>query len=1015
MRSKPKPQASDDRDLMTSPPAGRPPSPPPPGTITAGRVGMATILIVDDVSANRDSLVTLLHDHGHRLLEAADGSAALAAVHAEHPDLVITDVLMPVMDGYELVRQLRLDPATSQIPVVFYTAQYGEREARAHALSSGASDVLTKPAEPEEVLKIVGRVLAGGSETAVPPIAAPLTEQFNREHLRLLTDVISGNLWDLRYANARLRALINIGLELASERDADRLLRRAGAAARDLFGATYITLGIVDPGDHRLQRAVTCCGAGAADWIECGDPAPGILRTVVIERQTVRGDNPGGDPGGLQLPARHPAVHAFLAVPLASTAHVYGWLLLVGNEGRSFTEEDEHLALALAGQVGRIYELEHEISERKSSQSALRDERDRAQRCLDTADVVLLALNLDGQITLINRMGCDLLGWEETELVGRDWVDTCLPDWSRSAFRQQFDRLVGGDLSIIHSTILARSGEERLIEWRNTLLRDDAGCVTGTFSSGTDVTERTQAVEALRTAEERMRFALDSANVGIWDMDYRSGVLRWSETLEAHHGLRPGTFGKTFEAFVERIHPDDRASVLETIGTAMKSGSDFSLQNRIVWPDGTVRWLTGAGRILLGEHGEPVRGLGIFIDVTDRRALEAQYHHAQKMEAIGRLAGGVAHDFNNLLTGILGYCELLLADFDPDDPRQADIAEIRKAGASAAGLTRQLLAFSRREIIEPALLDLNMVMDDMRAMLGRLIGEDVEIVLRLRPELAPLMADRGQLEQIVMNLAVNARDAMPRGGRLTIETANVELDENYAKAHFGVSPGPYVALTVSDTGTGMTPDVQDRLFEPFFTTKKLGSGTGLGLATVHSIVGTTGGSINVYSEVGTGTSFKVYFPRADAAAMVVDTPPQAARALGGGETVLVVEDAEGLRKLTRRLLERQGYTVLVAGNADEALGLFEANASIAVLVTDVVMPGGSGPDLARQLIERRPALKVVYMSGYTEDTIVQHGIVKAGIAFVHKPFTSETLGRNIRDVLDGIEQPRVSLPPTLTP
>ena len=418
--------------------------------------------------------------------------------------------------------------------------------------------------------------------------------------------------------------------------------------------------------------------------------------------------------------------------------------------------------------------------------------------------------------------------------------------------------------------------------------------------------ERHRSAEALRTAEERMRFALEAADVGIWDMDYTTGVLRWSETLEAQYGLQPGTFGGTFEAFVERIHPDDRASVLETVGKAMKSGADFSIQHRSIWPDGTVRWLSGAGRILLGEHGEPVRGVGISLDVTERRTLEEQYQQAQKMEAIGRLAGGVAHDFNNLLTVILGYCELLLADLDPDDPRQADIAEIQKAGARAAGLTRQLLAFSRKQIIEPTLLDLNVVVADMRAMLGRLIGEDVKVVLGLRPELAPVKADRGQVEQIVMNLAVNARDAMPNGGTLTIETANVELDEHYAKTHLAVKPGPYVALTVTDTGTGMTPEVQARLFEPFFTTKELGKGTGLGLATVHGIVTRSGGSVNVYSEVGRGTSFKVYFPRADAAEMVVEAPPPVARPRAGTQTVLVVEDADGLRELARTLLRAAG-------------------------------------------------------------------------------------------------------------
>ena len=431
----------------------------------------------------------------------------------------------------------------------------------------------------------------------------------------------------------------------------------------------------------------------------------------------------------------------------------------------------------------------------------------------------------------------------------------------------------------------------------------------------------------------------------------------------------------------------------------MKSGADFSTQHRSSWPDGSVRWLSGAGRIHLGEHGEPVRGVGISLDVTERRTLEAQYQHAQKMEAIGRLAGGVAHDFNNLLTAILGYCELVLSDLSPGDPHEADIGEIQKAGLSAAELTRQLLAFSRKEIIEPTRLDLNSVVTDMRAILGRLIREDVKVVMGLGPQLACVKADRGQVEQIVMNLAVNARDAMPKGGTLTIETANVELDENYPKTHLSVTPGLYVVLTVSDTGTGMTPEVQARVFEPFFTTKALGQGTGLGLATVHGIITQSGGSINLYSEIGRGTSFKVYFPRADAADGTAGAPPPA-RPVAGVQTVLVVEDAEGLRELARRLLQRQGYTVLVAANADEAIRLFDQNGSIDVLLTDVVMPGASGPELTRQLVERRPALKVIYMSGYTEETIVHHGVLNPGIAFLHKPFTADTLGRKIREVLD---------------
>ncbi len=385
-----------------------------------------------------------------------------------------------------------------------------------------------------------------------------------------------------------------------------------------------------------------------------------------------------------------------------------------------------------------------------------------------------------------------------------------------------------------------------------------------------DNTSRTAAEADLKRADERVRFALEAAGVGIWDMDYTTGVLQWSETLEAQYGVRRGRFGQTFEAFIERIHPDDRASVLETIENAMKSGADFSVQHRSILPDGTVRWLNGAGRIVLDEHGAPVRGVGISMDVTERHTLEEQYQQAQRMECIGQLAAGVAHDFNNLLTVILGYCELVLNDLDPDDRWRADLAEIQKAGESAAVLTRQLLAFSRRQIIDPALLNLNVVVTEMRAMLRRLIRENVKVRLGLRPELAPVKADRGQVEQIVLNLAVNAQDAMPGGGTLTIQTANVELAEHDAATLRAVMPGRYVALTVTDTGTGITPEVQARLFEPFFTTKELGKGTGLGLATVEGIVRRSGGSISVQTEVGKGSSFTMYFPSAGAAEMFAE-------------------------------------------------------------------------------------------------------------------------------------------------
>jgi two-component system cell cycle sensor histidine kinase/response regulator CckA len=963
---------------------------------------LATILIVDDLSANRAFLSKLLHAQGHRLIEAVNGKEGLAAIRAELPDLVITDVLMPVMHGYEFVRELRLDPATAQIPVLFYTAPYGRREARtlARTLSrSSGSYVLTKPAKPDEVLRIVNHVL---SSAPVPEETSTPEREADREHLRLLSDQLSEASGDLRIANARLRALINIGLDLATQRDSGQLLPSVCAAACDLFAATYVSLGILDLESQTVRHFVTC-GTEVENWIKPGDSVTGVLGAVVAEGRILRGDNPGGDPAELQLPPGHPPVEAFLAVPITSPAHVYGWICLVGNEGRAFTAEDEDLVVALAGQAGRFYELEHEIIERKQAEVAARQERDRARRYLDTAEVILLKLNLAGRIILVNRYACDILGWTAEELLGREWITTCQPARVEATSRQHFSNLLAGDLSVIEGLVLTRSGDERLIEWRNRVMHDKDGRVIGIFSSGADITDRDKATVSLRAAEERMRFALEAAAVGIWDIDYPTRVIRWSGLLESQYGLAPGTFGGTFEEFFERIHPGDREMVRGTIEKAMQSGADFSMEHRVITSDGTVRWLSGAGRIHLDSEGKPLRGLGISLDVTERHTMMAQSLQSQKMEAIGRLAGGVAHDFNNLLTAMLGYCELLMLDFNPADPRLEDIAQIQKAGLSAARLTRQLLAFSRKQIIEPKVLDLNGLVSDLRAMLGRLIREDVKVVLTLRPGVGLVLADHGQLEQIVLNLAVNARDAMPHGGTLTVETANVELDEKHTSTRFTVKPGRYVMLAVTDTGEGMSPEVQARLFEPFFTTKEVGKGTGLGLATVHGIVARMGGSVNVYSELGLGTSFKVYLPQADADDAVAELSPTAGRRLGGGQTVLVVEDEEGLRQLTKRFLERQGYRVLVAANAEEAMQLFDENPDIEVLLTDVVMPGASGPTLNKRLIERMPELKVIYMSGYTDETIVHHGVLNPGIAFLQKPFTAEALGRKIAGLFPPFE------------
>jgi signal transduction histidine kinase len=381
---------------------------------------------------------------------------------------------------------------------------------------------------------------------------------------------------------------------------------------------------------------------------------------------------------------------------------------------------------------------------------------------------------------------------------------------------------------------------------------------------------------------------------------------------------------------------------------------------------------------------------------------EKQLVQSQKLEAVGRLAGGISHDFNNLLTVILGYTDISKRSLEEGDPLLRNLEEISKASERASSLTRQLLAFSRKQVKQPKVFDVNTVVSDHRKMLRRMIGEDVELRVSLEPELGNIKADPVQLEQVIMNLVVNARDAMPKGGKLSIETSNVYLDESYARDHVSVVPGEYVMLAISDTGCGMDEETRQQIFEPFFTTKEPGKGTGLGLSMVYGIVRQSGGNIWVYSEEGTGTTFKIYFPRVTAEAQEYKRTNGAAEVPKGCETILLVEDAALVRTLARQVLETAGYRVLEAASAEAALNVCEGinGTRIDLLLTDVVMPGMSGNEMSKILLARQPDMPVLYMSGYTDDAIVEHGVLEPGINFLQKPFSPGALAMKVREVLD---------------
>ena len=641
--------------------------------------------------------------------------------------------------------------------------------------------------------------------------------------------------------------------------------------------------------------------------------------------------------------------------------------------------------------------------ERKRVEDAWREQSELLQRIVDNIPVMLVFLDEQGRLSWGNREWTRTLGYDVADASARDIFAELYPDpRERQRVRDSIGAPVGEWTDFRTRT---RHGATLDTIWANAPLTGG-----GWLAIGMDVTDR-------KRAEERYRSFIAQSSEGVSRLEIDPPVpINLTEEEQVDRLYAGGLIAECNDAMARMYGFDEADELLGTRLSDLHNVTDPVNREQIrAFIRGGYRVSDsetrehdreGRPRVFLNnvvgfvEDGQLVRVWGTQRDVTEQRHLEEQFRQSQKMEAVGQLAGGIAHDFNNLLTAILGNTQLLLRELPPGDSMHDDVEEIRKASERAASLTRQLLAYSRRQMLQPEVLDLNVVMAEMDKMLRRLIGEHIDLVAVFAPDLGRVRADPNQIEQVIVNLAVNARDAMPDGGKLTIATANVDLDETFAQAHLGSVPGSYAMLAVTDTGVGMDATVRAHLFEPFFTTKEVGKGTGLGLATVYGIVKQSGGYISVSSAPGHGSSFKIYLPRIATPA----EPPAGAPKGGpapGSETVLVVEDEPAVLTLSRRALESQGYVVLAASDADAALRVVERHGGmIHLLLTDVVMPGLSGRELADRLSAQRPGIRVLYMSGYPGDAVVQHGTLPLGSAFLQKPFSPDGLARKVRDVLD---------------
>jgi len=897
----------------------------------------------------------------------------------------LVDYRLGERSGVELIREARQSRLST--PMILFTGQ-GDHDLDVEAMEAGATDYLikdeTSPARLERTIRYA--------------------VQLNIERCRAEEEL--GAYAEKQTVVAEIGRLALTGGEL------EDLFDQAVSLVARTLGVEYCKiLELLPESDAFILRA----GVGWKEEYPSGQAAFSVGKEsqagftllsdepVVVEdmRTETRFSGP-------TLPHEHEVVSG-MSVTIRGLERPYGVLGAHSASVRRFATDDVSFLRAVANVLA-------EAIDRKRAEVSLRQSESQFRALFENAlDAVLIADD-GGAYVDANPAACSLLGVSYDEVIGRTISDFTEQDAKAETPRIWEQFLKEGTMCGVFAL---RRPDGKLVEVDFS--------ATANFLPGRhlsilrDVTERKQAAEAVERSERLLRELAEEleserkrlveaqtlAKLGSWHIDLSTMAMIWSAETHRIFETDPAKFNPDHEGFLQFVHPDDRAAVNQAFALSLGRCSEGETEHRVLMPDGRIKFLEERWRVFHDEHQKPVRAVGACMDITEqvlsRRRLqetEDQLRQSQKLESVGMLAGGIAHDFNNLLTVITGYSELTLKGLDKADPLVHNVEEIKTAAERAASLTRQLLAFSRKQVLQPKVLDLNSIILNIEKMLGRLVGEDMELRSLPGVGLGQVKADPGQIEQVVLNLVVNARDAMPNGGKITLETANIHLDEAYARRHIAVQPGWYAMLAVTDTGHGMDAKTQKYIFEPFFTTKEQGKGTGLGLSTVYGIVKQSGGNIWVYSEVGVGTSFKIYLPLVDEHVTGPEAGPGRPEGALGTETILVAEDEEMVRHLARESLMKNGYTVLEAADGGEALLIAQQHQGpIHLLLTDVVMPRMSGKELAEQVVKLRPDTRVLYMSGYTDQAIVHHGILDRDIAFIGKPFTPNALVLKIVAVL----------------